>query len=47
MSETAERLTDLAETRIREVGYRSFSFRDLATEIRCSAAKSSGTDACV
>jgi TetR/AcrR family transcriptional regulator, transcriptional repressor for nem operon len=47
MSETAKRLTDLAGIRIREAGYRSFSFRDLATEIRCSAAKSSGTDACV
>ena len=45
MGETAERLTDLRETR--EVGYRSFSFRDLATEMRCSAAKSSGMDGCV
>ena len=46
MSETAERLMDLARNSC-EVGYRSFSFRDLATEIRCSAAKSSGTDGCV
>jgi hypothetical protein len=45
MGETAERLTDLLETR--EVGYRSFSFRELAAEIQCSAAKSSGADACI
>lgn len=45
MGETAERLTDLLETR--EVGYRSFSFRGLVAEIRCSAAKSSGMDGCV
>ena len=33
MNETAERLMDLAEARIREAGYRGFSFRDLAAEI--------------
>ncbi len=38
MSETAERLMDLAETRIREAGYRGFSFRDLAAEIGIKSA---------
>src|SRR5258705_6611788 len=33
MNETAERLMDLAEARIREAGYRGFRFRDLAAEI--------------
>jgi hypothetical protein len=37
MNETAERLMDLAEARIREAGYRGFSFRDLAAEIASRA----------
>ena len=32
MSETAERLMDLAEAHIRNAGYGGFSFRDLAAE---------------
>jgi TetR/AcrR family transcriptional repressor of nem operon len=38
MSETAERLMDLAEARIREAGYRGFSFRGLAAEIGIKSA---------
>jgi TetR/AcrR family transcriptional repressor of nem operon len=38
MSETAERLMDLAEARIREGGYRGFSFRGLAAEIGIKSA---------
>ena len=38
MSETAERLMDLAEARIREEGYRGFSFRELAAEIGIKSA---------
>src|SRR6202165_5832005 len=38
MGETAERLMDLAEARIREAGYRGFSFRDLAAEIGIKSA---------
>src|SRR5258705_11779220 len=38
MNETAERLTDLAEARIREAGYRGLSFRDLAAEIGIKSA---------
>jgi TetR/AcrR family transcriptional repressor of nem operon len=38
MSETAERLMDLAEARMREAGYRGFSFRALATEIGIKSA---------
>ena len=38
MNETAERLMDLAEARIREAGYRGFSFRDLAAEIGIKSA---------
>ncbi|MGT2440988.1 G/U mismatch-specific DNA glycosylase (plasmid) [Bradyrhizobium betae] len=38
MSETADRLMDLAEARIREAGYRGFSFRDLAAEIGIKSA---------
>jgi TetR/AcrR family transcriptional repressor of nem operon len=38
MSETAARLMDLAEARIREAGYRGFSFRDLAAEIGIKSA---------
>lgn len=33
MGRTAERLMDLAEARIRELGYGDFSVRDLAAEI--------------
>ncbi|UMB69573.1 TetR/AcrR family transcriptional regulator [Mycobacterium paraterrae] len=33
MGDTAERLMDLAESRIREAGYNSYSFRDLAAEL--------------
>jgi TetR/AcrR family transcriptional repressor of nem operon len=39
MNETAERLMDLAEARIREAGYRGFSFRDLAAEIGIKSAR--------
>ena len=38
MSETAERLMDLAEAHIRNAGYGGFSFRDLATEIGIKSA---------
>ena len=38
MNETAERLMDVAEARIREAGYRGFSFRDLAAEIGIKSA---------
>ena len=38
MSETAERLMDLAETHIRESGYGGFSFRDLAAQIGIKSA---------
>src|ERR1700681_2964747 len=38
MNETAERLIDLAEARIRDAGYRGFSFRDLAAEIGIRSA---------
>src|ERR1700684_3091844 len=38
MNATAERLMDLAEARIREAGYRGFSFRDLAAEIGIKSA---------
>src|SRR3979409_550604 len=38
MNETAERLMDLAEARIREAGYRGFSFRDLAAAIGIKSA---------
>jgi AcrR family transcriptional regulator len=38
MSETAERLMNLAEARIREAGYRGFSFRGLAAEIGIKSA---------
>jgi TetR/AcrR family transcriptional regulator, transcriptional repressor for nem operon len=38
MGGTAERLMDLAEARIREAGYRGFSFRDLAAEIGIKSA---------
>jgi TetR/AcrR family transcriptional regulator, transcriptional repressor for nem operon len=38
MSETAERLMDLAEARMREAGYRGFSFRALAAEIGIKSA---------
>jgi TetR/AcrR family transcriptional regulator, transcriptional repressor for nem operon len=33
MKDTAERLMDLAEARIRDAGYNSYSFRDLAAEL--------------
>ena len=38
MSDTAERLMDLAEAHIRNAGYGSFSFRDLAAEIGIKSA---------
>ena len=38
MSETAERLMDLAEARIRDAGDGGFSFRDLAAEIGIKSA---------
>lgn len=38
MSETTERLMDLAETHIREAGYGGFSFRDLAVELGIRSA---------
>ena len=38
MSETAERLMDLAEAHIRNAGYGGFSFRDLAAEIGIKSA---------
>jgi TetR/AcrR family transcriptional repressor of nem operon len=38
VSETAERLMDLAESHMRNAGYGGFSFRDLATEIGIKSA---------
>jgi len=38
MSLTAERLMDLAEERIRDAGYRGFSFRELAAEMGIKSA---------
>lgn len=38
MSETAERLMDLAEERMREAGYHGFSFRELAAKIGIKSA---------
>ena len=38
MSETAERLLDLAEAHMRHAGYDGFSFRDLAIEIGIKSA---------
>lgn len=38
MSETAERLMDLAEARIRDAGYGGFSFRELAAEVGIKSA---------
>jgi TetR/AcrR family transcriptional repressor of nem operon len=38
VSETAERLMDLAEAHIRNAGYGRFSFRDLAAEIGIKSA---------
>src|SRR5246127_1071813 len=38
LSETAERLMDLAEAHIRNAGYGGFSFRDLAAEIGIKSA---------
>lgn len=38
MSETAERLMDLAEAHIRNAGYSGFSFRDLAKEMGIKSA---------
>ena len=38
VSETAERLMDLAEAHIRNAGYGGFSFRDLAAEIGIKSA---------
>jgi TetR/AcrR family transcriptional regulator, transcriptional repressor for nem operon len=38
VKETAERLMDLAEAHIRNAGYASFSFRDLAAEIGIKSA---------
>jgi len=38
MSETAEKLMDLAEVHIRESGYSGFSFRDLAAQIGIKSA---------
>ena len=38
MSETAERLMDLAEAHIRHRGYGGFSFRELAAEIGIKSA---------
>src|SRR5260370_21276019 len=38
MTETAERLMDLGEARIREAGSRGFSFRDLAGEMGIKSA---------
>lgn len=38
MSETSERLMDLAEARIRNAGYRGFSFRELAAEAGIKSA---------
>lgn len=38
MSETAERLMDLAESHMRNAGYGGFSFRDLATEAGIKSA---------
>src|ERR1700681_824164 len=38
MNDTAERPMDLAEARLREAGYRGFSFRDLAAEIGIKSA---------
>ena len=39
VSETAERLMDLAEAHIRNAGYGHFSFRDLAAEIGIKSAR--------
>ena len=47
MTETADRLLDLAEARMRDAGYKGFSFRELAAEIedaRLAAAPSSSSD---
>jgi TetR/AcrR family transcriptional repressor of nem operon len=38
MRNTTERLMDVAETHIRDAGYRSLSFRNLATEVGISSA---------
>lgn len=38
MSETAEKLMDLAEERMREAGYHGFSFRELAAKIGIKSA---------
>src|SRR5690349_365332 len=38
VSETALRLMDLAEVRMREAGYHGFSFRELAAEIGIKSA---------
>jgi hypothetical protein len=38
VSETAERLIDLADAHIRNAGYGGFSFRDLAAEIGIKSA---------
>jgi TetR/AcrR family transcriptional repressor of nem operon len=38
MSETAERLMDLAEEKMREAGYHGFSFRELAAKIGIKSA---------
>jgi len=38
MSETADRLLDLAEARMCDAGYRGFSFRELAAEIGIKSA---------
>jgi len=38
VSETAERLMDLAEERMREAGYHGFSFRELAAKIGIKSA---------
>ena len=38
MSETPQRLMDLAEAHIRDAGYRGFSFRDLAAELGIKSA---------
>ncbi len=38
MTEPADRLLDLAEARMRDVGYRGSSFRELAAEIGIKSA---------
>lgn len=38
VSETAERLMDLAEARIRDAGYGGFSFREIAAEVGIKSA---------